>query len=428
MTDTTNASSHPPTTAPAPDAAGEPPIILDIASDPVALTAALVDIESPSHHEQAIADALEASLRRHFGALGVELREETAAATQPDGAGPEAAAESLVFSRFGNTLCIRTNRGLASRVILAGHIDTVPLANNVPHRMVHTPEGEVIFGCGTVDMKSGLAVYLHAFATLATSPNLAHDLTFIAYEGEEVSSEYNGLLQVQQRAPHWLDGDLALLGEPSGAIIEAGCQGTVRVRVTASGTRAHSARSWLGDNAAHRLAPLMAKVAEYQPREVPIDGLVYREGLNIVHLESGIATNVIPDSAWMYVNYRFAPDLSVEQAIDHVIEVLGEHEQVSIEVDDAAAAAKPGLNQPAAQALIAAVGGQVRAKYGWTDVARFSAMGTPAVNFGPGDPGFAHKIDEQCPVADIRTVSQALQRYLVGEAETTTPSIAHLPR
>lgn len=371
---------------------------LDLTQDPIELTKALVDIPSPSHHEETIANAIEQALKP-LEAAGVEL------------------------ARYGNTVCARTNRGLASRIVLAGHVDTVPIADNVPHHM----EGNIMFGCGTVDMKSGLAVYLHTFAQLAAAENLQHDLTLIAYEGEEVSTEFNGLGHLQRDNPQWLQGDLALLGEPSGAMIEAGCQGTIRLRVTAHGTRAHSARAWLGSNAAHTLAPVMTRIAEYSPRDVTIDGCTYREGLNIVHLEAGVATNTLPDVAWMFVNFRFAPDRSTDEAMAHMLEVLGLTEEqqlpadaalgeagISYEVDDVASAALPGLGQPAAAALIDAVGGNVRAKYGWTDVARFSEMGTPAVNFGPGDPGFAHKRDEQCPVEQITSVAQALQTYLTS--------------
>ena len=372
---------------------------LDLTQDPIELTKALVDIPSPSHHEKAIADAIEQALKPLVDSADVEL------------------------ARFGNTVCARTNRGLGSRVVLAGHVDTVPIADNVPHHM----EDNIMFGCGTVDMKSGLAVYLHTFAQLAADKDLSHDLTLIAYEGEEVATEFNGLGHLQRDNPQWLQGDLALLGEPSGAMIEAGCQGTIRLRVTAHGTRAHSERAWLGSNAVHTLTPVMTKIADYSPRDVTIDGCTYREGLNIVHLEAGVATNTLPDHAWMFVNFRFAPDRSSEEAMEHLLDVLGlakEQEMpadatldspgISFEVDDVAGAALPGLGQPSAAALIDAVGGNVRAKYGWTDVARFSEMGTPAVNFGPVDPGFAHKRDEQCPVEQITSVAQALHTYLTA--------------
>lgn len=354
---------------------------IDLFADPIELTRQLVDIPSPSHHEEHIADVIEAALCQ----LPVEVM------------------------RLKNTVLARTQRNLPERVVLAGHIDTVPIADNVPSHQ----EGDVMFGCGTVDMKSGLAVYLHAFATLCDSPQLKRDLTLVCYEGEEVASEFNGLGFIEKDAPEWLEGDLALLGEPSGAMIEAGCQGSIRLKISAHGVRAHSARSWLGDNAAHHLTPVMQRICEYQPRTVDIDGCTYREGLNIVHLESGVATNTIPDDAWMFLNFRFAPDRSVEEALQHLHEVLrlDELENISFVIDDAVGGALPGLEQPVTKPLIKAAGG-FRAKFGWTDVARFSALGVPALNFGPGDPSFAHKRDEQCPVQMITQVNDILQEYL----------------
>lgn len=369
---------------------------LDFLSDPISLTAALVDIESPSHHEKDVADAIEDALRR--------VRQDAAA--------------DFTIQRFNNTVCAKTNAGFDTRVVLAGHVDTVPLADNVPHHMLESANGEeIMHGCGTTDMKSGLAVYLHVFSQLVHSGKLSCDLTMIAYEGEEVATRYNGLYHLQRDNPEWLAGDLALLGEPSGGIIEAGCQGTLRLKISATGQRAHSARSWLGSNAAHTLAPVMVKVADYQAREVVIDGCTYREGLNIVHLESGVATNTIPDDAWMFVNFRFAPDRSEAEALQHVLHALGLNEladdaPLHVEVDDSAGAAMPGLGAPVAKRLLEAVGGNFRAKLGWTDVSRFSALGVPAVNFGCGDPGYAHKPNEQCPTAQITQVAQQLIDYL----------------
>ena len=360
---------------------------LDLFADPVVLSAALVDIESPSHHEEAIADAVEAALR------GLEHAE---------------------VQRFGNTVVARTNFGLDSRVVLAGHIDTVPLADNTPHRLA---DG-ILHGCGSVDMKSGLACYLGAFARLAQPGKAAHDLTLIAYEGEEVAQEYNGLYHLERDHPELLQGDIALLGEPSGAIIEAGCQGTIRVFVDAHGTRAHSARSWLGHNAAHDLAGVLTRIAAYEPRTVLIDDCEYREGLNVVGLEGFVATNTIPDHARLIVNFRYAPDRSVEDAKAHLEETLALEEGLELIYDDVAPGALPGLGDPVAAGLVKAVGGNFRAKFGWTDVARFSSLGVPAVNFGPGDPGFAHKKDEQCPTDQITQVFEQLLSYLsVNESE-----------
>lgn len=360
---------------------------LDLFQDPVELTKALIDIPSPSHHEEVIADALEEQLR----ALG-----------------------GVEVIRRGHTLVARTHRGLPQRVVLAGHIDTVPLANNVPHHQV----GDTLFGCGAVDMKSGLACYVHAFAALFDAPSLAFDLTLICYEAEEVAAEYNGLAHLEKECPELLEGDLALLGEPSGAIIEAGCQGTIRVFVDAHGTRAHSARAWLGHNAAHDLAGVLARVASYEPRTVTIAGCEYREGLNVVGLSGGVATNTIPDEARLTINFRFAPDRSLEEAKAHLEEVLALEEGLTLTYDDAVGGALPGLDDPVAQGLLRAVGGNFRAKFGWTDVSRFSTLGVPAVNFGPGDPGFAHKKDEQCPVDQIHKVAAALRNYLAPDGTT----------
>ncbi|MDO4908257.1 MAG: succinyl-diaminopimelate desuccinylase [Corynebacterium sp.] len=357
---------------------------LNLLNDPIQLTQDLVDIPSPSHHEQAIADAIEAALRQQVP--GVEIH------------------------RYENNVIARTNYGHPSRVILAGHIDTVPIADNVPS----TRADGLIYGCGSVDMKSGDAVFLHLFASLANDPSLKRDLTLICYEGEEVASQYNGLNHMTKDHPEWLEGDLAILGEPSGAVIEAGCQGTIRLKVEGHGVRAHSARSWLGHNAMHDLAPVMTNIANYEAQKVVIDGCEYHEGLNIVRVECGVANNTIPDEAWFFVNYRFAPNKTVDEALAHMLEVMDLPEGVTYEIDDACPGALPGLHEPAAQELVQATGGEFRAKFGWTDVARFAELGLPAVNFGPGDPSFCHKKDEQCAEWMITRVADILRSYLVS--------------
>ncbi|MBV7295052.1 succinyl-diaminopimelate desuccinylase [Corynebacterium sp. TAE3-ERU12] len=363
---------------------------LDPTGDPVDLTAALVDIPSQSHHEADIADTVEQVLRD---------------------------IPNVTVDRVHNTLVARTHRDLPMRVILAGHLDTVPAADNLPsHRAPGADGTPAVHGLGAVDMKAGDACYLHAFATLANSDELTRDMTLVLYEAEEVAAQYNGLGLVEQQRPELLDGDVALLGEPSNAVIEAGCQGTLRIKVTAGGTRAHSARSWLGDNAVHRLSPVIARVAAYQARSVDIDGLEYREGMQVTKLSAGVANNTVPDEAWMFVNFRFAPDRSVEEAKAHFEQVLaiGDDELLSIEYDDISAAAAPGLSQPAAAELVAACGAPPQAKYGWTDVSRFAALGMPAVNLGPGDPSLCHTPGEHCPESMIRQVAQILQRYLTS--------------
>lgn len=354
--------------------------MLDLRGDPIELTAALVDIHSESRNEQRIADEVEAALR--------------------------AQTSGFEIVRNGNAVLARTALGRPSRVLLAGHLDTVPVADNLPSRL----EAGVLYGCGTADMKSGDAVFLHLAATLAEP---AHDLTLVFYDCEEIDSAANGLGRIQRELPDWLAADVAILGEPTDGWIEAGCQGTLRVIVSATGTRAHSARSWLGDNAIHKLGAVLERLSGYQARSVDIDGCVYREGLSAVRVDGGVAGNVIPDAASVTVNFRFAPDRSAAAALQHVGEVF-DGLDVQIEQTDAAAGALPGLSQPAAKALVEAAGGQARAKYGWTDVSRFAALGIPAVNYGPGDPNLAHRRDERVPVGQITAAVDMLHRYLGG--------------
>ena len=359
--------------------------MLDLRHDPIALTAALVDIPSESRHESVIADAVEAALRTQLPAtLGYEI------------------------VRDENAVLARTRLGRPTRVLLAGHLDTVPAAGNLPSRRCTDAQGDVLHGCGTVDMKSGDAVFLHLAATI-TEP--AHDLTLVFYDCEEIDAAANGLGRIERNLPDWLDADLAVLGEPTGGYIEAGCQGTLRAVITAAGTRAHSARSWLGDNAIHKLGAVLDRLTAYQPRTVDIDGCIYREGLSAVRVEGGVAGNVIPDAASVTVNFRFAPDRTVGQALDHVVGVF-DGLDVTLEQTDGAPGALPGLTAPAAAALVAAAQGQVRAKYGWTDVSRLAARGVPAVNYGPGDPNLAHCVDERVPVEQISAATELLRRFL----------------
>ncbi len=357
--------------------------MLDLRGDPIELTAALVDIPSESRHEARIAEEVEAALRAQTPkALGYEI------------------------IRDGNAVLARTALGRPSRVLLAGHLDTVPVPGNLPSRR----DGDTLHGCGTVDMKSGDAVFLHLAATVAAP---AHDLTLVFYDCEEIESAANGLGRIEGELPDWLSADVAILGEPTGGYIEAGCQGTLRAVIHATGNRAHSARSWLGDNAIHKLGAVLDRLAGYRARSVEIDGCTYREGLSAVRIDGGVADNIIPDAASVTVNFRFAPDRSAEAALQHVHEVF-DGLDVRIEQTDLAAGALPGLSKPAAKALVAAAAGQVRAKYGWTDVSRFAARGIPAVNYGPGDPNLAHRRDERVPVDQITAAVTLLRRYLTS--------------
>ncbi|MBW3652918.1 MAG: succinyl-diaminopimelate desuccinylase [Actinobacteria bacterium] len=218
-------------------------------------------------------------------------------------------------------------------------------------------DGDRLSGCGTSDMKSGDAVLLHLAATL---PEPSYDLTFVLYDNEEVEAERNGLKRLVETRRDLLDADLAVLMEPTDGRVEAGCQGTLRVRVTVPGRRAHSARGWLGENAIHAAAPLLTSLVAYEPRSVVIDGCTYREGLNAVRIDAGVAGNVIPDACTVLVNFRFAPDRSEEQAYAHVRGVFAGYD---VELTDSAPGALPGLSAPAAQHFIAAIGSDPVANY-----------------------------------------------------------------
>jgi len=350
---------------------------LNLKLDVVALTSALVDIESVSLDEQKIADAVEAQL--------VKLAH-------------------LTVERDGHTIIARTDLGRAERVVIAGHLDTVPVNENLPSHL----EGDLLYGLGSCDMKGGVAVALRLAAHI-TEPT--RDITFVFYDGEEIAHEFNGLGRIAREKPELLAGDFAILMEPSDAVVEAGCQGTLRFDVIVRGERAHSARSWRGVNAIHAVAPILQRLVGYAPRWVEIDGLTYREGLNAVAISGGVSGNVIPDEARVTVNYRFAPDRNEEQALDHVRAVFDGYE---LEVSDSAPGAMPGLDVEAAAAFVKAVGGEVHPKFGWTDVAQFTQLGIPAVNFGPGDPTLAHKAEEHVPVDHLVRVEEKLVAWLTS--------------
>lgn len=350
-------------------------------ADVVELTRTICDIESVSGNETELADAIETALRGF---------------------------DHLEVIRDGDAIIARTNLGRAKRVVIAGHIDTVPVADNLPVKFLQFEREQVLWGRGTVDMKAGVAVQLKLAATV-NEPNV--DVTWVFYDHEEVDAALNGLGRISRNRPELLNAQFAVLCEPSSAQVEGGCNGTMRATVTTRGVKAHSARPWMGENAVHKMGEVLSKLAAHTPDEVAVDGLVYRESLNAVLVSGGIATNVIPDECQLTVNYRFAPSKSAADAEAHLREFFAGHE---LEVVDVAEGARPGLDLPEAAAFVAAVGSTPKPKYGWTDVARFSALGIPAVNFGPGDPNKAHADDENVPVSQIYACETALAKWLTA--------------
>lgn len=422
MSDT--ASSPPPPGGQVPAPVAEPVALPDLNGDLGALTLALVSAPSVSGAEAPLADAVQAALAAHT---------------------------HLEVLRHGNTVVARTRLGRRERVVVAGHLDTVPISprtDNVPGRIeshenleslesledlggTGAQDGQggqtVVWGRGSVDMKGGIAVGLQLAATL-TAPR--RDVTWVFYDNEEVVGERNGLGRALAAHPDWFEADLAILGEPTGAGVEGGCNGTLRLILDVPGRAAHSGRAWRGVNAIHAASTIIERVKAAPVRTVEVDGLAYRESFSVVLIEGGTATNTIPDHCRVTVNYRFAPDLTAEEALARAKRVLagldpvGEETdpvidagtgRVDVELDDLSPAARPGLDSPMARELIELVrerGGAVGPKYGWTDVARFSAAGIPAVNLGPGDPMLCHTDDEHCPVAQIETVAQILRAWL----------------
>lgn len=352
---------------------------LQLHSDVSELTRALCDIESVSGNEAELCDAI-------FEALS--------------------GFSHLSLYRDGNAVVAKTETGRDSRVIIAGHIDTVPVANNLPSRLLHLEREQVIFGRGSVDMKAGVAVMLKLAAELS-SPKF--DITWIFYDLEEVEAERNGLARIARHHPELVEGDFAVLCEPTAARIEGGCNGTMRAELSFQGVKAHSARPWMGENAIHKMTKALAILAEHQSETISVDSLDYRESLNAVSVSGGVASNVIPDSAKLTVNFRFAPSRSEAEAELYLRNLFP---GVELSIVDSAPGARPGLNHPTAQQFVQAVQAEIGPKYGWTDVARFSALGIPAVNYGPGDPNKAHADDEALPVSQLYACEAGLRGWL----------------
>ncbi|MEM9035221.1 MAG: succinyl-diaminopimelate desuccinylase [Actinomycetota bacterium] len=344
--------------------------------DLVALTGELIDVRSESFHEQDLVELLAERLGR---------------------------LDHLAVERVGDNLVARTDLGRPHRLLLVGHTDTVP-ANDNERAVI---DGDVVSGLGASDMKGGLAVFL-ALAEHVHDPMV--DVGWIFYAREEVPAQHNGLGELIRERPELVRGDAAILGEPTNGELEAGCQGTLRIRATWRGERAHTARPWMGRNAIHRLGPVLERLEAYEERRPVIDGCEFREAVQAVGVEGGVAGNVVPDAVSLTVNHRYAPDRTAEEATQHLLDVLGDPDEW--ERTDLSVAAPPGLGHPLLGWLREEAGLPVRAKLGWTDVARFAELGVPAVNLGPGHSHLAHTQDEWVDRSQLERTYRALERLL----------------
>ena len=339
------------------------------------LTLDLVNISSVSKDEKSIADSIAEALKKY---------------------------SHLKITRVNNSIVAQTNFGNKQRVVIAGHIDTVPANNNFPGKI---NDSEVI-GLGSVDMKSGIAVALK-LASEITSSN--YDVTYLFYESEEIETKFNGLELITKQQKDLLDCDFAILMEPTNGILEVGCQGSLRFEVSTSGKRSHSARWWNGENAIHKTNKILEILNNYKSREPEIDGHKFREGLQAVKVNGGIAGNVVPDSVTVSINHRFAPDTSIDQATQNMKTLF---KDFNFQLIDAANAAPTGLSNPLIKEFVSNIGKNIAPKFGWTDVARFANAGIPAINFGPGDPNLAHHPEEKVLISQIIDVHESLKKWL----------------
>lgn len=362
---------------------------LDLTADPAQLTQKIIDIFSVSGQETHLADAIQKQLEK---------------------------LDHLKVTRNGDSIIARTQWNKAQRIILAGHLDTVSLPQTpgalggVPSTWREENGEKILYGRGATDMKGGVAVQL---ALVAALKDADYDITYVFYDNEEVASELSGLARLMRQHANLLtDADFAVLLEPTNGTIEGGCNGTMRFWIHCYGKASHSGRAWVGENAIHKMADVLSRLDAYNPQTYEVEGLAYREGLNAVQIEGGIAGNVIPDHVKVHINYRFAPNKTLSEAVAHLEEVFDGYQ---LEFVDQSSAARPGLDAQLSRSLIASVGEEPQPKYGWTDVARFSEIGIPAVNFGPGDALLAHTDNEHVSAAAIGKCYRALHQWLTSE-------------
>lgn len=339
----------------------------------------LVGIESVSRNETRLASHVETRLREN---------------------------PNLDVERIGDNVVARTRGHHRTRLLVAGHLDTVPGQVSTA-RIV----GDELIGLGACDMKGSLSVMIEL--ALDTAPRSV-EVTWVFYAREEITRSESGLLEIAQLRPDLLDADAAVLGEPTGGFVEAGCQGSLRVLVELMGQRAHTARPFTGRNAIHRMGELIHHISRYEPRQVVIDDITFVEQLQVVAVDGGVAANVVPDRSSCTLNHRVAPDRTRDDAVASLRDYLKGliEPEDSIQVLDWAPAALPFLDNERLQSLVALSGGSARGKVGWTDVATLSERGIPATNFGAGDPLRSHQSDEFVTLDELDHFAQTLALWL----------------
>jgi succinyl-diaminopimelate desuccinylase len=290
-------------------------------------------------------------------------------------------------------------------VLLAGHLDTVPEQGNLPGRI----EDGWVVGLGASDMKGGVAVMIE-LGRWAAETELPFDLGLLFFPREELGPEANPLPGVFGRVPLIDEAKLVICLEPTNNQLHLGCLGNLVARVVYEGRSAHSARPWTGENAIAKALRGLEPVLVAEPRDVEIEGLVFREVLSVVQLNAGIATNVIPGRAEAILNFRYAPDRTPEAAESRVRELVG----TDVEILQNSAAAHVAPRDGLVGELARSGGFEFAPKQAWTNVADFAARGLDAINLGPGETRFAHTVDERVEIAELERTYEALRRFLAG--------------
>ena len=345
------------------------------------LLATLVDIPSVTGDERAIVDYVTGRLGR--------------------------AAKGEVL-RSGNGLVWRGPQRGKPLIVLAGHLDTVPPSGNATSRR----DGDKLYGVGTTDMKAGDAVMLALHDSLDMAA-LRFDLALVFYDAEEGPAANNGLKRIFEQFPWIRDASLAILLEPTDLNIEMGCNGILNVEVRVPGVAAHAARPWMGENAVAKGAEWLASITKFVTTPVMVQGIEYRETLQVTTVQAGKTRNVVPSEMVVNLNHRFPPDRTIEVATARIRSLVPA--EFGFEVVDAAPPGEVCLDHPEVRSFIRRFDAKVAGKQGWTDVARFTSVGVPAFNFGPGYAELCHRADEHCSVEYLGRAYEWLAAFLTME-------------